>query len=242
MSHTAILRVTPQEDQDVHIVINPNSDEGEGYIEIDTLNHRVYGYNPVHRIYQGWGEPAGFSGHFVLEYPERLVDFGVFSKESKKGKELEAKGARIGAWLTFKGQTEKSMELRTASSFTGKENAISNLEKEVDNLASSFDEMRERAIDAWCDRFHTIDVQSKDTAKVNQFYGAFYRASFLPRQMSDVNGDYPPLLMERRSKRILHSSLFILHSQKHTEISLCGISIVPNFLSIISSRQLCRVT
>jgi hypothetical protein len=53
---------------------------------------------------------------------------------------LEAKGARIGAWLTFKGQTEKSMELRTASSFTGKENAISNLEKEVDNLASSFDE------------------------------------------------------------------------------------------------------
>ncbi len=38
-----------------------------------------------------------------------------------------------GLGYTFKGQTEKSMELRTASSFTGKENAISNLEKEVDN-------------------------------------------------------------------------------------------------------------
>lgn len=210
LSHTAILRVTPQEDQDVHIVINPNSDEGEGYIEIDTLNHRVYGYNPVHRIYQGWGEPAGFSGHFVLEYPEGLADFGVFSKESKKGKGLEAKGARIGAWLTFKGQTEKSMELRTASSFTGKENAISNLEKEADNLASSFDEMRERAIEAWCDRFHTIDVQSKDTAKVNQFYGAFYRASFLPRQMSDVNGDYSPFAHGETKQE--NSSLVTLHS------------------------------
>ncbi len=28
-------------------------------------------------------------------------------------------------------------------------------------------------------------------AKVNQFYGALYRASFLPHEMSDVNGDYP---------------------------------------------------
>lgn len=134
------------------------------------------------------------------------------------------------------------MELRTASSFTGKENAISNLEKEADNLASSFDEMRERAIEAWCDRFHTIDVQSKDTAKVNQFYGAFYRASFLPRQMSDVNGDYPPFAHGETKQE--NSSLVTLHSSlpKHTEISLCGISIVPNFLSIISSRQLCRVT
>ena len=67
------------------------------------------------RIYQGWDDPAGFRGHFVLEYPAGLVDFGVFSKESKKGKGWEAKGGRIGSWLTFKGQTEKSMELRTAS-------------------------------------------------------------------------------------------------------------------------------
>lgn len=102
LSHTAILRVTPQEDQDVHIVINPNSDEGEGYIEIDTLNHRVYGYNPVHRIYQGWGEPAGFSGHFVLEYPEGLVDFGVFSKESKKERDWRLKVSASGLGLLSK--------------------------------------------------------------------------------------------------------------------------------------------
>ena len=68
LSHTSILRVTPDKDELVHLVINPNSDEGQGYIEIDTVNHVVYGYNPVHRIYQGWGEPAGFSGHFVLAY------------------------------------------------------------------------------------------------------------------------------------------------------------------------------
>ena len=69
-SHTAMLRITPQQPTSrlVHILINPNSDEGQGYVCIDTLRHEIYGYNPVHRIYQGWGEPAGFSGHFLLSY------------------------------------------------------------------------------------------------------------------------------------------------------------------------------
>jgi predicted alpha-1,2-mannosidase len=41
------------------------------------------------------------------------------------------------------------------------------------------------------DRLHTIDVEDPDTARVNQFYGALYRCSFLPREMSDVDGTYP---------------------------------------------------
>lgn len=80
LSHSAIFRITPDQDEEVHIVINPNSDEGEGYIEIDTLHHIIYGYNPVHRIYQGWGEPAGFSGHFVLDYSGEL-NFDVPSSD-----------------------------------------------------------------------------------------------------------------------------------------------------------------
>ena len=34
-------------------------------------------------------------------------------------------------------------------------------------------------------------MEDQDTARVNQFYGALYRTSFLPREMSDVSGDYP---------------------------------------------------
>ncbi len=187
LSHAAILRVTPVEDELVHVIVNPNSDEGEGYIEIDTLNHRVYGYNPVHRIYQGWGETAGFGGHFILNYDDEIVGYGVFSSKGNAANETVAKGERVGAWLTFRGQAMKAMELKTASSFTNKENAIQNWERE--GACLDFDEMRQRAEDAWVERFHTIDVESKDTAKVNQFYGALYRASFLPHEMSDVNGD-----------------------------------------------------
>lgn len=211
LSHSAIFRITPDKDEDIHIVINPNSDEGEGYIEIDTLRHLVYGYNPVHRIYQGWGEPAGFSGHFVLDYSGELsfaipcshmpnpqygetpcgfVDFGVFSKEGKKPQGLSAKGSRSGAWLTFKGKAGKPIELRAASSFTSKENACDNLISETAG-GYGFDDLMRKAETVWCDRLHTIDVESKDVAKVNQFYGALCRASFLPREMSDADGGYP---------------------------------------------------
>lgn len=211
LSHSALFRITPDQDEDVHIVINPNSDEGEGYIEIDTLRHIIYGYNPVHRIYQGWGEPAGFSGHFVLYYGEEdvdelfegesitrrdsasqrdLFDFGVFSKEKKSSRGLSAKGERTGVWLTFKGKAGKPIEFRAASSFTSKERACENLNIETSGN-SDFDVIMRKAETVWCDRLHTIDVESKDVEKVNQFYGALYRASFLPHEMSDVYGSYP---------------------------------------------------
>ena len=211
LSHSAIFRITPDQDEEVHIVINPNSDEGEGYIEIDTLHHIIYGYNPVHRIYQGWGEPAGFSGHFVLDYSGELNfdvpssdisnprygetpcgfdDFGVFSKEEKTPQGLSAKGSRSGAWLTFKGKAGKPIEIRAASSFTSKKNACDNLVGETAG-GFDFDDFILTAETIWCDRLHAIDVESKDVAKVNQFYGALYRASFLPHEMSDVYGSYP---------------------------------------------------
>ena len=211
LSHSAIFRITPDKDEDIHIVINPNSDEGEGYIEIDTLRHLVYGYNPVHRIYQGWGESAGFSGHFVLDYSGELNfdvpssdisnprygetpcgfdDFGVFSKEEKTPQGLSAKGSRSGAWLTFKGKAGKPIEIRAASSFTSKKNACDNLVGETAG-GFDFDDFILNAETIWCDRLHAIDVESKDVAKVNQFYGALYRASFLPHEMSDVYGSYP---------------------------------------------------
>lgn len=194
LSHTSFLRVTPEQDELVHLVINPNSDEGQGYIEIDTINHIVYGYNPVHRIYQGWGKPAGFSGHFVLAYDEKdLVDYGVFEGDRKMVRGLKVQGKpRIGAWLTFRGRTGKAMEWMSGTSFTSRDNAVENLNAENYMYGGlDFNSMMEYAAGIWCDRLHTIDVESKDAGKVNQFYGALYRASFLPHEMSDVNGDYP---------------------------------------------------
>lgn len=64
-SRSAIFRFTYNNEGEAYLVVNPNSDEGEGFIEIDTLRQEIRGYNPVHRIYQGWGKRAGYNGYFV---------------------------------------------------------------------------------------------------------------------------------------------------------------------------------
>ena len=172
LSHAAALRITPTADGPVHLVVNHNSDEGEGSVVVDTISKVVYLQNPVHRIYQGWGERAGFSGHLVLMYTDEIAGFCKFEQ---------------GVALTFKGRRGVPMTFRMATSFTSREGALSNLQAE----GADFESMMQQNIDAWTARLHTIDVEDPDTARVNQFYGALYRASFLPREMSDADGSRP---------------------------------------------------
>jgi predicted alpha-1,2-mannosidase len=173
-SHTAIFRITPEQDGPVHIILNHNSDEGEGYLVLDTITKTVYGRNPVHRIYQGWGERAGFDGHYLLRYSNAITAFGSDS---------------LCVWLTFDGKAHEPIILKAASSFTNKAGAERNLAAEAQ--AHSFESMMAQTAQLWINRLHTIDVEDANVARINQFYGALYRCSFLPREMSDTDGSYP---------------------------------------------------
>ena len=173
-SHTAIFRITPEQDGPVHIVLNHNSDEGEGYLEVDTMAKTVYGYNPVHRIYQGWGERAGFDGNYLLQYDDCATAYGIDS---------------LCVWLSFEGKANEPIILKAATSFTNRRGAEDNFAFEAEG--HDFESMMRQTAQQWIDRLHTIDVEDPDTARVNQFYGALYRCSFLPREMSDVDGTYP---------------------------------------------------
>ena len=213
-SHTAMMRLTPltrgkakEDGALIHIVIQPNSDEGQGFVTVDTLTRTIYGYNPVHRIYQGWGEQAGFSGHFVLKYTDEIVDFGTFEGETTFPRHTSIHqhptpsdltsthhpelATPVGVYLTFKSDIGRPLLLTMSSSFTSREGALKNMKQETGNGSVSFDEMAQNLASSWISRLHTIDVEDPDTARVNQFYGALYRASFLPREMSDVDGAYP---------------------------------------------------
>ena len=173
-SHTAIFRITPEQDGPVHIVLNHNSDEGEGYLEVNNVDGIIYGYNPVHRIYQGWGEHAGIDGHYLLQSYDKIIDSGCDS---------------LCAWFTFQGKAHEPIILKAATSFTTKRGTENNFAFEAEG--HDFDSMMEQLEQQWISRLHTIDVEDTDTARVNQFYGALYRASFLPREMSDMDGTYP---------------------------------------------------
>ena len=221
-SHTAMMRLTPFSHEGepaettasrqetsalIHIVLQPNSDEGQGFVAIDTLTRTIYGFNPVHRIYQGWGESAGFSGHFVLKYTDEIVDFGTFEGEKTFPRHTSIRqhpspsdlisthhpelATPAGVYLTFRCPIGKPLLLTMSSSFTNREGALLNLKEETRNGSISFDEMGQNLAYSWISRLHTIDVEDADTARIDQFYGALYRASFLPHELSDVDGSRP---------------------------------------------------
>ena len=85
-----------------YVLVSPNSDEGQGYIKVDPEKQEIYGYNPVHRIYQGWGQPAGFNGYFVVRFNKPIDNFGCyFQMEDHKGEKEIGGKADIGAYAKF---------------------------------------------------------------------------------------------------------------------------------------------
>lgn len=174
LSHSAMFRFTYQKDGKAYFVINPNSDEKEGFVAVDTARNCVYGYNPVHRIYQGWGEKAGFKGWFVVNFELPIVEYGV--KDTI-------------AWVAFDVQEGQDLLVKAGSSFVDLKGAINNINDEMPHW--EFYDTRCRVAEAWQKKLKRIMVDGDDEAAIRQFDGALYRAGFLPRAFSDKDGRYP---------------------------------------------------
>ena len=189
-SRTAIFRFTYLEDGDGYLVVNPNSDEEQGYIEIDTLNKEIRGFNPVHRIYQGWGEPAGFNGYFIVKYSTPIIEYGTFQGDNiYPGESQIEQKKEIGAYIKFKVNKNQQTIAKVASSFTDMAGAKLNMETEIPHW--NFDTTHQELTNIWKKQLGKIEVKSQSQEEKEKFYGAMYRASFLPRQINDIDGRYP---------------------------------------------------
>ena len=164
----------------------PNSDEKESTITLDAAHNRLFATNPVHRIYQGWGESAGFTGHYVLTWKDRLVDSQITDSI---------------AYLTFEVPEGRPLIVKSASSFTDAEGAWKNLQAEIPHW--DFLKVRMQLNETWLQHLSKMVVGKEERLRegegssgmremlLHQFYGAFYRASFLPHEINDVDGRYP---------------------------------------------------
>ena len=164
----------------------PNSDEKESTITLDAAHNRLFATNPVHRIYQGWGESAGFTGHYVLTWKDRLVDSQITDSI---------------AYLTFEVPEGRPLIVKSASSFTDAEGAWKNLQTEIPHW--DFLKVRMQLNETWLQHLSKMVVGKEERLRegerssgmremlLHQFYGAFYRASFLPHEINDVDGRYP---------------------------------------------------
>jgi len=195
-SHSALLRLTADVDTIVTISVKTNSskmsrerwdEHPEERPSLHTHHSLLAASNPVHRIYQGWGEPAGFAGHLVAM---------PLSQEGEW--QLSDTDATI-AELTLRVRAQQPVVIALGSSLTDSLGAAHNMQAELHcnpqttsaEASQLFEHACAELARLWAARFHTIDVYGDDRATIRQFYGALYRASFLPRELSDVDGRYP---------------------------------------------------
>lgn len=173
-----------------YIYITPNSDEGQGYMKVDAQRQEIVGYNPVHRIYQGWGQPAGFSGYFVIRFNKPFDKSGctLGMDDLKNTTEISGK-PNIGAYASFNTNGKEAILAKVGTSFTSIEEARANLDAEIPHW--NFEKTKAETEKAWNDIFSTIQLKGGKADDYTRFYTAMYHALLYPRTYSDVDGSYP---------------------------------------------------
>ena len=191
LSRAGLMQFSFEQDGDHYIVIEPNSDEGVAFVEVDPEKKEITGYNPVHRIYQGYGKEAGFSGHFVIQLNEEIADYGVWDSTTITSGRKSARGQKhaVGAWVKLASDKPGKTLVKVATSFTSIDNARKNLACEIPGW--DFNEVRQASSDTWNQTLGQIAVKGNNEEEMVKFYSSLYNAHFLPRTFSDVDGSYP---------------------------------------------------
>ena len=227
-TRAGFFRFTFLEDNEGYVVIEPNSDEMEGHIEIIPEKNTIIGYNPAHRIYQGWGEPAGFSGFFVAVFDQPFKEHGIWGKE-----DIENPLTNTGAYVKFDTKATEQVLVKIGTSLTSIENAFENLDAEIRDW--DFDQVRNETRANWEENLGVLRAEGKSKNDLTIFYTALYHASMLPRVFSDIDGSYPGFADNDEiqvatdhiyytdyatwdSYRTLHPMLTILNPAKQTEM------------------------
>ncbi len=184
-----VMEFTLLQEDSLYILVMPNSDQSKGFVKVDAAKREVWGYNPVHRIYQGWGSPAGFSGWFYIRFSRQVASKGVFSGNEISLADSIINKKDIGAFVGFKMKKGDILSISIGTSFTSLEAAKKNLDTEVGG--EDRDAVETQAMNSWEDALSQIQVETTNAKDKRIFYTAMYHAMQHPRLMSDVDGIYP---------------------------------------------------
>ncbi|MBU2277921.1 MAG: GH92 family glycosyl hydrolase, partial [Gammaproteobacteria bacterium] len=103
-------------------------------------------------------------------------------------------GDDVGAYFSFDAANGATIEVEMGISWVSIDNAKANLAAEqYQNAAKqrlSFEQLRQRAVQAWDQLLSRIDIDASNNEKT-LFYTALYHSLIHPSIISDVNGDYP---------------------------------------------------
>ncbi|MGZ4020036.1 MAG: GH92 family glycosyl hydrolase, partial [Flavisolibacter sp.] len=185
----AMLRITMLRDDSLYLLIIPNSDTGEGSVGINRSNQAISGYNTVHRIYQGWGQPAGFNGWFFVKCERSFSVSGTFTRNGVFSKDSIQNKKGVGAYVGFYLKKGEQLQIRVGTSFSSVAGAVKNLHKELPTW--DFNDVVTKANQSWNQALSQIRIETKSEKDKRIFYTALYQSFLHPRLFSDVDGTFP---------------------------------------------------
>lgn len=184
-----MMEVASNKADSLYLLITPNSDFGEGYIKVNAAKGEIYGYNPAHRIYQGWGKPAGFSSYFIIRIDKPISTNGTFEDDKISRVDSIAGKKNIGAYVGFKIAQGEKLYIRIGTSFSSLAGARKNLDAELP--AADLDKVAAQCKATWQQALQQINVTTASVTDKRIFYTAFYHSMQQPRMYNDVDGMYP---------------------------------------------------
>lgn len=196
----SMMQFSFDKNDDCYIIVRPNSDRGTGAIYIDPVNNEISGYNPAYRIYQGQGQPAGFSGYFVIRFetafqdPKVFIGTALFTADSIKEK------PGIGSVVKFRVHKGSVLKMRIGTSFTSIAAARENLAAEINHW--DFNAQTKAGGEIWNKALSKIIVEGAPDKYTRIFYTALYHTMQQPRLFNDVKGTYPAFSQSYQVKQL----------------------------------------
>jgi len=184
-----IMQFSMVKDDSLYLLIMPNSDQSQGFLKIDAAKGEVWGYNPVHRIYQGWGESAGFNGWFYIKIEKPFQTKGTFSGNEIFKRDSIKDKKDPGVFAGFFLKKGEKLVIKIGTSFSSLEGAKKNLAYEIGKR--NFSEIKAIANRKWENALSQISVSTSNEKNKKIFYTAMYHAMEMPRLYNDVDGTYP---------------------------------------------------
>lgn len=186
-----LLKFTSQKESEINILIDVGrnlSIVGGGEIEI-LSNSELTGYN----ISGGFcGEENRKKVYFYTQLSYLPEDIKILNDNViVDSLNANADDLPLACSMKIKINPQKPLFIKTGMSYTSKENARKNLQKEIPGW--DFENIVKKAELKWNNALSRIIVHDSNQTNLVKFYSALYHMLIHPNIINDVNGDYPKL-------------------------------------------------
>jgi predicted alpha-1,2-mannosidase len=162
--------------------------ELKGYVQVDTINNEITGYNPDRQSAQLGPELKNFKGYFVIKFNKQIKKYGTWDKQVINKGSKSQYGTRMGAFISFRTKANDEVKVIVATSFISIEQARENLAKEITGW--DFDKIVKNTRDQWQQALKSIQVVGVTKEQKTIFYTALFHTMLFPRQFSEYGKYY----------------------------------------------------